>query len=196
MPRPRKYRHISNDRCRLADHDNTYQPDSMYEKGLKLFKQSERFRWREQAGWARRGRNRFHHLPTKNGRNDPLSVELVFDCLMRLNTDGIVQANNFTRILIDNYDQVLWDPVTVGVILTGLATVTDDRGAPGSPPITREKSGGVVHYVISDAVATREWMGRAREWLGEQVGAYIRDYRAGVENNLPATIYDEIGNLE
>ena len=197
MARPRKYRHLTNDRCRLADHDFAYVPDSLFQQGYgKLFAQTTRERWREQAGWARRGRNRYYHLPTVNGYNDPLSIMLVFDCMMRLETTSILQANTFTRILVDHYTQVRWDQITVGKILAGLATVTDDRGNPDFPPLTREKSNGVVYYVVSDHVRTREWMGRGREWLGEQVGKYIADYREGVPNTLPLTIYDDLGNLE
>lgn len=197
MARPRKYRHINGDRCRLADHDNSYQPDSMFEKGLKLFPQTTRERWRGQAGWARRARNRFYHLPTPNGRKDPLSIMLVFDCLMRLETSGVVQGNSLTRILMDNYDQVLWDPITVGRILSSIAVNTEDCGDErDGAPLEREKTNGVTYYVISDNVKTREWMGRAREWLGEVVGQYIRDVRSGVENPLPSTIYAGLGAVE
>lgn len=193
MARPRKYRHILNDRTRLSDHDNEYLPAKLYLAGEKPFPLSQRQKWRQQAGWSKKGRPAYIHKPSPNGRQDPLSICLVFDCLMRLETDGILQANLMGRILADNYPQVTWDSVTVGYILSSIADVVADRTSP--PPLIRDRSGGLSYYIIADTIEARRWMGVARDFLGEAALNDVDAVRNGQENPLRLTIYEDLGLL-
>lgn len=196
MSRPRKYRHVYADRCRLSDHDNEYIPSKLWNAGFKPFDRTRRDQWRRQAGWSKRARSQLLIKPNTNGRGDPLTVMLVFDCLMRLETDGLIQANNLTSILIDNYPHMRWDPVTVGTVMSGLADVVDDRVPGEAPPIIRDRSGGVTYYILSDTPKAREWMGRARDWLAEAAQKDIVALREGEENPSKPLIFEDLGLVE
>lgn len=197
MSRPRKYAQIQSDRCRLSDTDNLYIPEKLFHAGLRPFAANMVADWRKQAGWGKRGRPGYFHKPTPNGKTDPLSILLVFDCLMRMETDGLITANALTRILIDNYDQVTWDPTTVGSILAGIADVVDDVLPDGhQPPLVRDRSHGITYYIVNDTYNAREWMGRARNHLAEVARRDIEATRAGELNLERLTVFDQLGNLE
>lgn len=196
--RPRKYRHIQAvDRIRLSPHDNIYCPSALYQTGQHPFPATKTAEWRAQAGWRQRqeARGRLAY-PQTNGRNDPLTIMLVLDCLMRLETDSYITANPLTAMLWQEYPQMTWDAVTVGYILSKLAETTEDLPEAGHmPPFAKVIYAGVAQYAIADDGLSRRWMGRARDLVADKAKEAIQ--LATERQPIPKTdvIFDDIGNL-
>lgn len=196
MARPRRYRHIRNDRIRFSDHDNSYNSEWLFEAGYHPFSKQRCDQWRREAGWAnRRARPSTIRYPSINGRNDPLSAMLVLDCLMRIEPESTIQANALTTMLTDNYPQMIWDTITVGVIMASFADVTADIIIGDMPVFARQRTSGIYYFIINPSLEARHWMGNARDRLGELAETAVKLPPSDHGSHRSATLWDEIGTV-
>lgn len=63
----------------------------------------------------------------QNGHNDPLSVALVIDTIMRMKPSEEMRARFFTALLTQVHPRVRWDAITVGKILGEISEMASQR---------------------------------------------------------------------
>lgn len=152
-----------------------YNSVSLYRQGHRPFTQNTVDRWRREAGHTRSASEIVPAWP--NGRNDPASIALVLDCLLRLSPGPNITSAMLVGFLQDQYAQIDWDAVTVGRILGQLVDAAHDKtphgtyegGNPDAPitheqnaPIYKWRNAGLTQFCIEDNLPARHWLGAAR----------------------------------
>lgn len=77
----------------------------------------QRGRWEASAHWSYR---------TPNGQFDPLTYLHVLDAVANINPDIELRAKNLTEWLNDHRPKMLFDPVTVGKVISDLCDAFED----------------------------------------------------------------------
>ena len=120
MATTRKYAHV---RTRgLHWNPNDYIPTSLaaIHRQTPIFSSLIMDRWRRQAGrFANQPKSAITY-PVANGINDPLTWAMLVDALLRLDPDTYINSAPLTAMLEPEYPQIIWDPVTVGRVLSEL----------------------------------------------------------------------------
>lgn len=125
--------------------------------------------WRRQVGRFKNQPTTFLYHPSRNGWNDPLTIMVIVDCLLRLNPRRYVSAAQLTAILQDHYKMISWDQHTVGKVLSDLHSWAQmaERPKGRMAPIERVTWNGSRQYVLDHSLAGWDWLGQAREYLGQ-----------------------------
>lgn len=176
----REQRHSRYSPLQFTQHGEQYAPDALRATpGFPaLFPREATERWRRQMG-------RFTNQPkgplayrTPNGTYDPLTIAAVMDCLLRLELGPYINAGNLTFELSRTYDQINWDPITVGKILADLHSFAIELTMPSEHherPIYVRKRGGVRNYLIHNDPHGWQWLGLVRDYMGQKAEEYTRD---------------------
>lgn len=197
MPK-RRFPHVRHAPPRWSEFEAHYKPASVRRVlgATNLYPLETIQHWRLQAGhWKRQPKGTLR-WPSVNGPNDPLSIMLVLDCIMRLETDAYIQAGGLTALLGREYQQVIWDPVNVGKILAGLHDLGMDAAPRGNGPLGRQSYGGAVMYAMSEDPEAWKYLGAVRQRIGTITEGLIR--AAHEDQVLPtrdSSVWDEIGQV-
>lgn len=109
---------------------------------------------------------------------DPLSVMLTVDAILRIRPDSRIRASELTNTLRDLYPQILWDPYTVGRILTNIAEAATGCGAPADQlPVASYRSGGLATYVVNATLKNWRWLALVRHNLGQLASTSLEEER-------------------
>lgn len=144
----------------------------------RIFPKATTERWRRQMG-------RFTNQPrgplqyaSPNGHFDPLSIAAAIDCILRLEIGPYINAGNLAYELNRSYEQILWDPVTVGRILSDISGFAQELKMPSPQherPLYTRKHGGIRNYVIHNDPNGWQWLGLVREFMGRAAERYVRE---------------------
>ena len=183
QPKPSKRHLMSHSRYQpltFSKHAEDYAPEGLQlTPGFpQLFPRANVERWRRQMG-------RFTNQPkgalqyaSQNGHFDPLSIAGVLDCILRLEVGPYINAGNLAYELNRNYDNVLWDAVSVGRILSDLASFAMELKMPSEDhqrPIYLRKHGGIRNYIVHNDPNGWQWLGLVRDHFGRTAEEYVRD---------------------
>lgn len=138
----------------------------------KLFGTKQVQRWANQANTMR------HAQPA--GRQDPLSIMLVIDLLMRLEPETEVRARDLAEILNEEYKDIWWDAITTGRIMTNLMTIVEQYcTAPvGQRVLECEKDRDGFYYLLIPSVPNWIFLGEMRERIGVLAREVIQEEEA------------------
>jgi len=79
---------------------------------------------KETRTWQHQVQTSFH--PSRAGHNDPLSVMLVLDTLMRIRPSDMIRAKYLVGLLRQLHPHLIWNTVTVGHILGELSELAEE----------------------------------------------------------------------
>ena len=182
MATTRKYAHV---RTRgLHWNPNDYIPTSLaaIHRQTPIFSSLIMDRWRRQAGrFANQPKSAITY-PVANGINDPLTWAMLVDALLRLDPDTYINSAPLTAMLEPEYPQIIWDPVTVGRVLSELHAYARDLERPNKPfdewcLFDRTANGSTRNYIIAPDEVSRLWLGCVREYLGQQAITKVEEWR-------------------
>jgi hypothetical protein len=185
MTSKRKYQHVR--RRTLSWNQDDYIPDVLRDvhRATPIFDNLMMERWRRQAG-------RYHNQPKGalayphvNGLDDPLTLAMLFDALLRLNPASYVVSAEFADALNEEYPQIRWDPITVGRCLSDIYSMGHELAStrPNKPfdswnPFDRTQNGSIRYYIIAPDEVSRLWFGKVREYMGCAAMEQARHIRA------------------
>lgn len=166
----------------FSRHADEYAPTALaHTPGFpRLFPKPVTERWRRQMGRYTNQPKGPLAYPVPNGVNDPLSIACVLDLVLRLEVGPYMSGGNLAFELNRSYEQVIWDAVTVGKILSDVVSFADLLEMP-SPhhqrPLYLRKHGGIRNYIVHDDPHGWQWIGLIREYMGRKAEEYIRERR-------------------
>lgn len=166
----------------LEFHNNSddYAPDALIGAPgwPKLFPRAATERWRRQMGRFTNQPRGALVYPSHNGHFDPLSIAAVVDCILRLEIGPYINAGNLAYELTRHYDQIVWDPVTVGRILSDLVSFAHELKMPSEQheyPVYLRKHGGIRNYIIHNDPNGWQWLGLVRDYMGNKATEFVRE---------------------
>jgi len=114
--------------------------------------------------------------PAIAGLNDPVTITLLLDCLMRLEHDTAMRTHDLVNILDVEYPQILWSAIVVGRILSDLAEACKGSGITPAP-IALQKTGQGNRYIVQISQEGWKWLAKARTLMGQRAERLIEEER-------------------
>lgn len=154
-----------------AKSGETYQPSSLVlPAGQQIFADGTTKTWIRQ-------RPALAH-PQRNSHNDPVTVALLLDGMLRLEHDHVLRAKPLADLLNEQYPQLLWDAVTVGKILASLSEAAKASGAPETElPLERGVTSGAAFFAFRPSVLNWRWLASLRHAMGRKAEEVIQTER-------------------
>jgi hypothetical protein len=155
------------DKLTVVDNDNYTLP----EVPTPLFSKNKCEQWRREVFHQDRQPKAGLTKKQFNGRNDPFSIVPVIDLLMRIPGLSIyLTTSALTDLLIEEYPYIIWDPVTVGRILSGLADTAEALHLqPGDTvPLSHTIWGGKRVYHLYHSIRGHQWWAACRDEFAEE----------------------------
>lgn len=172
----------------LADgeHARLYRSQSLARASLKPFTDDQARKWRNQVAHSTNLGE-----PVKNGENHALSVMCVLDLLLRLHHNEYIYAAGIYEHLERDYGHlVIWDNITIGRILTGIATLCADKDQPAMEFGTHR--GARVYVVREDYLDGWRYLGALREKAAQVQLNLLKLARHGEVLPRPETFWNEM----
>jgi hypothetical protein len=128
--------------------------------------------------WSGQARNLRHAQAA--GRQDPLSIMLVLDLLLRIEPEYEIRARDVTDLLSVEHPDIWWDSVTTGRILTKLKEVIDQycTAEAGRRPLEMETDRDGAYYVMVPSISNWIMLGEMRERMGTLAEQVIENENA------------------
>jgi hypothetical protein len=196
MPR-RRYPHVRHGIPRWSEYEERYVSKQVYARSNgNPFGRDLREKWMRQAGRGK-GIKGTIRWPTVNGPNDPISIMCVLDCILRLDSDGYIQAGGLASLLSSHYKHIIWDSVNVGKILNGIAELGDDAALDKNRlPLGSTIWSGAKQYALTEDLDGWLYLAALRDRAGTLAEKLARE--AHENQMLPqrtTVIWDELGQV-
>lgn len=154
-------------------------------------------KWKRQ-GWRYERQPKIGLIyPDVNGFNDPLSVALVVDLVMRLEPNKYIPSSVLVSLLSEQFPHILWDAVTVGRIMKALVEEAADRRAPGGaePPLTEIRFSDGRVFLIHANPGNHYWLAQVREYFGTLAEQYVAAAHKGEKLDRSGQIWADVTTL-
>lgn len=138
-------------------------------------------------------------MPMPNGFNDPISIALVVDLLLRIEYGTFLNSALLSEMLQREFPHIIWDPVTVGRIMKALVEESFDRRPPngGQPPIEEIRlSDGRVYMLHLDNPYHHAWLAKVREHFGKLAEAAVKAANEGERPVRDGQVWADVTTIQ
>lgn len=135
--------------------------------------------------------------PSPNGFNDPLSVALVVDFLMRIEPNYMMTSSLLADGLREQFPHIAWDSVTVGRIMMGLVEEAAQTSRPNhqKPPLEESRYTNGRVFRINPSPGNHYWLAQLREYFGNLAIEHVEQARVGEKPDRTGQIWADVTTL-